>query len=189
MDSIPIIVDDVKNYINFAMTRFTFFSIECDTPSPGWHLGLEERSIPFFLLGLSGIIHRPIGDKEIFDDFTLFDELFDTVEQIPNLFVDFNEIWLPNSLFRRYDCNRSSIFRISSKLFNLAYSFLLNRISYEHFIAINEEYINQVHFSELETESFKRWHLKNIHIAQETYPKNPEMKLDYKGKWLDENRE
>ncbi|MHC4359021.1 MAG: hypothetical protein ACYSTQ_09520 [Planctomycetota bacterium] len=67
MSTIPIIIDDIKRYDKFRMSRCTFFSIAYDLPSPDWVLELEDSSIPFFLLGLSGIIWKPMGKRKIFD--------------------------------------------------------------------------------------------------------------------------
>lgn len=100
MRSIPIMVDDVKNYINFNMTRCSYFSIECDLPSSGWILELKKRDIPFYLISLSGVIEGPVGDNYIFNSSELIEELFDIVEEIPELFIDVNDIWLPNLLFK-----------------------------------------------------------------------------------------
>ena len=189
MPSIPIIIDDVKRYGNFRMTRCTYFTIECDTLSPEWILELGELGIPFYPLGLSGIIWKPIGDKDIFDSIDLIDELFDAIEKNPSLYVDTNEIWLPNFLFRHPSnttCHkRGSVYRVENDLFRTAYFFTSDRIPERDFLKTCEKNIERIRYSEEETKSFSEWEQTQISRAKQTYPKNSNLVL----RWEEKNED
>jgi hypothetical protein len=182
MPSIPIIIDDVKKYKKFQMTRCTYFSIECDAPASGWMLSLGDREIPFYLLGLSGIIFKPLGDKDVFGSEYLIDELFDTIEEHPSLYIDINEIWLPNFLFKQSYPERGSIYRVRDDLFTKAFSFTSNRMSEKDFLSTCEHLIENIWFSEEETKSFSEWGWAQINNAKEAFPKNPALALRWKEK-------
>ena len=65
--TIPVIIDDVKKLENFSMSRCTYFSIQCDTPSPGWTLTIGNISTSFLMMGMSGIIYSPADGSDRFD--------------------------------------------------------------------------------------------------------------------------
>lgn len=188
--TIPIIIDDIKKHPTFQMTRCTYFSIEADEPSPGVILTLRDRQIPFYLLGLSGIISEPLTNMNIrlpfFNSPTLIDELFDLVEENPSLYIDVNDIWLPNFLFNIDLHQRGYVYRIGNKLFNHVYQFRLNKISEEYLFEVCEELKTSITFSEIETKAFTEWNKKVISFAKENFPKNPDLQLKWKEKRADE---
>jgi hypothetical protein len=63
------------------MTRCTYFSIECDRPSPGWTLSLSSAHIPFHMLGLTGVVLSPPGSTHEFSSTDDIRRLFDDVEE------------------------------------------------------------------------------------------------------------
>ena len=178
--SIPVMVDDVKEFKNFRMTRCTYFSIECDTPSAEWLMELKERKVPFYLFGLSGIIREPIGSKTEFDTSQAIVELFETVEKISELFVDINDIWLPNFLFENTSTERGSVYRIKERLFLEADRFRDDRISMDRFLKICEELRDHISYSDTETKSFREWARSQIEMAKKIFPKNPDLALKYR---------
>jgi len=178
--SIPVMVDDVKEFKNFRMTRCTYFSIECDTPSAEWMMELKDREVPFYLFGLSGIIREPIGTKTAFDSPQAIDELFETIEKTPELFVDINDIWLPNFLFENTPTERGTVYRIKERLFLEADRFRDDRISVDRFLKICEELRDHISYSDTETESFKEWASSQIEMAKKVFPKNPDLELKYR---------
>lgn len=180
MGTIPVIVDDVKTYPDFEMTRCTYFTIESDTPSPDWILGLGNLDIPFYLLGLSGIIWKPVkGD--FFDNPDLIEKLFNAIEEGPGLYIDVNDIWLPNYLFYSSKSKRGDVYRIGEELFNKAYLYREDRISKEEFLMFCEKLEEELYFSEKEAYSFRRWGKDQIAMAKQIYPKNRELELKWHG--------
>lgn len=125
-------VDSIKDQESFRMARCLYFSVECDTPSTGWQLGLESGYIPFLMLGLSGIITKPIkGDS--FNNEDDIDSLFETIEKHENLYVDINDIWLPLFVLDK-NAERSDVYRIPFELFSIAYDYTLGRTSIDEYL-------------------------------------------------------
>jgi len=176
---VPVIVDDVKNYRNFSMTRCTYFTIECDVPSPNWILGLENRSIPFVLIGLSGVVFKPIGDSVLFLSAESIEELFNTIETSPSLYIDTNDLWLPNALFQAPH-RRGQVHRVGNKLFNEAYLFREDKISEDHFLHSCSHLSQETRYSEKETLSFENWGKSQIEKAKGLYPKSKNLELRYR---------
>jgi hypothetical protein len=174
---IPVIIDDVKKYDNFDMTRCVYFTIESDLPSPNWLLTFEGKNIPFYLLGLSGIIFKPFGEKDIFDSVDLIDDLFDSIEKNISLYVDTNDIWLPNFLFKRQE--RGQVYRINNNLFLKSYLYRDNKIPESEFISYCKEIPDGLHYSLTETKIFHDWMMKQIEEATRIYPKNKNMELNW----------
>jgi hypothetical protein len=178
--SIPLLIDDVKNYHNFKMARCTYFSIQCDVPSPNWQLGLGRLVVPFFLVGLSGIIFKPLGNRVIFSSHQLIEDLFNVIEEHPSFFIDTNDIWMPNNIFFNSPM-RGQVYRVDYKLFMEAYLFREEKISKDKFIGLCEEMKGNIRYSEEETVSFKHWGELQIKEAKHLYPKNIELELKYRG--------
>jgi len=179
--SIPIMIDDVKDVEEFKMTRCTFFNIESDLPSGDWILELKDCNIPYFSVGLSGIITGALGDNPIFESSESVDELFKAIEDNDELFIDINDIWLPNFLFEDTLHNRGDVYRIKEKLFIEASRFREDKISKEAFEKSCYEMKDLLAFSEIETEAFKAWSKNQIETAKARFPKNPDRKLTYRG--------
>jgi hypothetical protein len=175
---IPIIVDDVKNYEDFKMTRFNYFTIECDEPVLNWALELSKEKIPFHLMGLSGLVIKPLKKANIFENLDHITELFQKIEDHPSLYIDTNDIWLPNDLLNGPK-DRGSVYRISNELFNKAHLFRESNISFEDFNKWCQQLKSLIHYSDIETNSFKAWQKKQIDDAINLYPKDKNSKLEY----------
>jgi hypothetical protein len=186
IDSIPVILDDIKKYEDFDMSRCSYFTIESDlatessTPSPNWTLMLQAMNIPFYLIGLSGIIWKPLGEDHIFDSAEMIDDLFDIIESCMELYVDVNDIWLPNYLFHGLPHKRGYVYRITGQLFITAYRYRQEQISRDQFLEFCEEASSDIVFSEVETQAFSEWEKIQIRQAREIYPKKPESKLRHR---------
>lgn len=178
-NSIPVILDDIKNYEDFDMSRCTYFTIESDVPLPNWVLELGNLRIPFYLLGISGIILQPIGNDNIFKSSDLIDKLFDTIESVPGLYIDTNDIWLPNFLFANLPHKRGSVYRIKEKLFLETYRYRYDKISEKRFYMLCEELSASIDYSHIETNAFKEWEKGKIEEAIRLYPKNRESELKW----------
>ena len=163
IDSIPVIIDNFKKYRDFEMTRCSYLMVKSDLTkgpsilSPNWMLLVQNSSIPFCLIGLSGIIWKPLGDKYIFDSPDSVKELFDAIEISPLLCADVSDLWLPTHLFNSSPQERGSVYRISGKLFSKAYSYCQEQISQEEFFEFCKQSGDEVAFSEIETRAFRVW--------------------------------
>lgn len=175
--SIPVVIDDVKNFESFQMTRCTYFSIQCDTPAPNCYLGLGERQIPFLMLGLSGILFQPSLEDQFFDTPEKLEELFQAIEELTDVYVDINDIWLPNFVFTSVEHTRGSVYRIGIELFEAAYHFRNEVISNRKFSEVCDRLVDTVHYSPEETEALRQWEDQQIEMAKTHYKENPERRL------------
>lgn len=176
---VPIIVDDVKIYPNFSMTRCTYFTIESETTAPGWVLTMAGKNIPFFLTGISGVITQPLDDDPLFDSVSQIDDLFDIIEEISTLYIDTNDIWLPNFLFEPPP-RRSEVYRVKSELFAAAHLFRDHKIMEDEFLEICEKQKEAIYLSEKESESFRSWEKNQVNLARDIYPKDKSLELEWR---------
>ena len=178
--SVPVFIDDRKAAAVLALTRCTYFSIESDGPSDAWRLELKKQRIPFLLLGLSGVITAPSRRRPFFDSPASIDGLFETIESTPGLFVDINDIWLPNALFGNRPAARGDVYRIDAHLFLKAQNFRVGRLTPPSFGAIGEGRTESLRFSEVETRVFKEWSSSHIKAARAKYNLDKSRALTYR---------
>jgi len=183
-DKIPITVDSVKNIDTYRMTRCTYFSIENCEPAPGWTLQTDNVEVSFLMMGLSGVILSPLGDDQLFDTADKYDHLFQMIEKKNELYVEMNDIWIPNELF--YSANktpeRGDVFRVGYDLFKAAYILRDEANSDKDFLQVMEKLDIPLvlDFSENETDGLKLWNEKQIKINQEHYHENSKTNLPKK---------
>jgi len=177
--AVPVIVDDVKRHPGFLMTRCTYFSIECDQPSPGWTLSLKNAHIPFYMLGLSGIVLSPPGNEHEFVSASDIRELFDHIEAHDHLFVDVNDLWLPNACFPNDEIERGAVCRVGPRLFDLAFQFRHDLLPRQEFELLAREFGHEVTLSRRETEAFRAWSDGQIATAREQYHQKTSFALEW----------
>ena len=178
---VPVIIDSVKGD-GLNMTRCTYFSIECDTPIPNWYLHTRSGGVPFFMLGLSGIICYPPGDHStlLFGSASSFSELTEEVEQHEGLYIDIQSLWLPGTALQyasmpparsssAQDPYRSILLRIPYELFLEAFNYAVGRVTEDGFLQLGHRYAEAVRVSKEETESYRAWNEKLIAMARERY--------------------
>lgn len=176
INNIPVFVDDVKGRGANSMVRCTYFSIECDTPSPNWYLNLGANTAPFLMLGLSGIITGAIGG-EPFRNSNDIDTLIRMVEEHPGLFVDTNPVWLPGFVLTGPE--RGAIYRVAPELFNEAFQYTLHRSDEEKFRYLCREKRWDFLRSPEEEEAFEEWERRLIdHAKVQYHEKNKQFRLD-----------
>jgi len=173
MATIPVIVDDVKFQPGFAVTRCRYYAIACDIPAPAWVQFPERARLPFLLVGLSGIIYKPLGQKRLFNTSDRIEALFDAVDSDPEMYIDSNDIWLPNLLFERAgeaNPRRGQVWRISTSLFTLADQARRERLTIEKLEeACTTLEGDALRFSPSETRGFRAWGQAQIAKASRIY--------------------
>lgn len=180
--SIPVTVDDVKDWPAFSFARCSYFTIECDAPVDGWTLEIEKTRIPFLMLGLSGIVLQPSLDSEEFRTSQEIEDLFTRIEASGRLYVGTADIWLPTELLQadpRELCKRGATFRVGHYLFVLAFAFRCERIGQREFKAAAQELHEQVGYSDEEDNAFRDWRDLQVRKAIDTYPKDPDLALEW----------
>lgn len=177
--SIPVMVDDRKDIGEFMMTRVAYFYIEALEPSSDIPIDHRNLGIPVLPLEFSGVLHKPTDMKELFETPEQVEELFQTVERHELLYVDSDNIWIPNRLFEKSP-ERGDIYRVPAGLFIELYSLcrddatLATNIS--RFIGMHGPII----FSEVETVAFADWTSDIIKNVKATYPKSEHLKLSWR---------
>ena len=188
MVTVPVLVDDVKRYSGFEMTRCTYFSVACDSPTPTSFDGLGGTQIQVLMLGGSRIVYKPLGRKRLFREAEQITELFRSIEpqdedeREEGLFVDVDDVWLPNCAFDRAPKGalaRGAVFRVTPEIFRLATEYRAGRISSELFEAAIADKVKDVRYSKSETAAFRKWSSDIIDSAKRQYPKRPEFKLKW----------
>ena len=83
---IPVIVDDRPKRLDaFQMTRCTFFTIEATEAVDDWVAQLRVNDVPFLLLGVFAVIHRPDLEAARFSSPQQISSLFDKIEDTAGL--------------------------------------------------------------------------------------------------------
>ena len=178
--TVPTMIDDIKKIGKFQMSRCTYLSIECSKPSTGWTLDLGNVKVPFFLIGLSGIIIEPDELNDKFDSPLKIDDLFERVESSENLFIDVNDILLPNSYFRSGPHKRGSVYRIPHHVFGYAMSYREGLYSLGDLISLCDNEIKGAQYSDIETSAFHTWSQNQINDAKKNYKADKKKKLKRK---------
>jgi hypothetical protein len=184
--TVPLMVDDVKSHPEFAFSRCSYFTIECDVPAPGWELTMEDARIPFLMIGLSGIIYCPFGKSAIFRSPGEIESLFETIEQDGRLSVGTADLWLPNAVMKGILPDRKPrgvSFRVGQELFRRALAFRLDRIPQDQFEDMVLDMSQELTYSEEEDRAFLEWRQKQVDLAKEQYRKTEEHAL----KWRETN--
>lgn len=165
-----------------SITRCNYLSVECDSPKPGWSVRIGGLDLPFLMLGLTGVIHRPFGDEQ-FDIPAKIESLFLSVEQMGGLLVNINDVWLPNFLFERSGATPSKgmVFRVHRDLFETAFLYREGCLAHGTFLERCHSLSRReaVIISKKETEAFSIWHKEQISNAVHQYPKNKSLVLPY----------
>jgi hypothetical protein len=175
--AVPVVIDDIKRMETFQMARCSYFCIQADTPSPDWILDMESISIPFVMLGLSGIIVSPSLKEELFKTPDSFDKVFDRIDSHKALYVDTEDIWLPIELFGKQELGRGNVYRVDLSLFQLALLFRTEVISQNAFTDGAREISDAVQYSATETKALRKWSEGEIEKARTDYQEHPELRL------------
>lgn len=188
MITVPALVDSVKDYADWAMTRLTYFSIVCDLPSPGLlepaarDKTLNPRArIPFLLLGNAGIVYKPLGRARRFQSLDQVRAVFKAIDDQEGLFIDVDDFWLPNAAFpsrgRGRAPDRGRVYRVSLEVLRLAWAFGLQQLSKADFEARAAARRGEVRFSPDETAAFGEWSQGIVAEARRLYHAKPEGRL------------
>ncbi|MCD4710362.1 MAG: hypothetical protein K8R52_05905 [Bacteroidales bacterium] len=177
-NTIPLIVDDVKTHESFEMTRLIYFSIGAVDFLSDLLIEYDNQEFPVTVVDFHGIITGTLDNAE-FETKESIETLFDRIEDTDGLFVDTNDIWLPNEMFAQPG-KRSDLIRVSTHLFKLALTYRSDKLSYSDFIASTSDLVSDIYESPVEDNAFKEWFKAQIEFAIDTYNKSPEkIRLKY----------
>ncbi len=178
--TIPVMVDDCKDLDGFQMTRVTYFYVESLEPSDSILYDAGQLEFPVISLEFTGIVYKPLGLGEYFDSPELIEEYFQGVEKSEILYVDSDNLWVPNRLFPSKP-RRGEVFRMNSRLFTRIYTLCRDDAFLDDRAVKLSTSAGDILFSEDETKAFKRWTEGIVKGAVENYPKNKELMVRWEG--------
>lgn len=156
---VPILVETPARDF-FPMVRCHYLCIECDTPTSEWRLGVEGLTMPFLMLGLSGVVLQPFAAPQ-FNNPGVIEHFFAELEQQPSLSINFEDIWLPGVLFHTPP-HVGAVYRVRRDLFQLAHQFRDRQVNQQDFETRCIELRRQILFSKEETKAFEVWSAEQI---------------------------
>lgn len=180
MDSktVPIMIDDRKCISDFQMTRASYFYIEAVEPFEDIPLGETEFARSILTLEFSGVICRPLDESGLFDTAEKIETLFQAVERHGPLYVDSDNIWIPNEMFNRPP-RRSDVFRVPFALFARLYILCRDDASLSSGIQQVSGGSPMIEFSEKESAGFREWTSGIVDESIAVYPKNRKLALTW----------
>ena len=173
--SVPIIADDVRSR---GLARFNYLVVENDVPTPGWTISTGAETLPFLMLGVSGIVMQPFGEPR-FGSPELIEDLFARVEDDLVLSIGVDDIWLPEFTIHQ-PISPGDVFRIRADLFRHVFAMREGRIlveSWQSFANTGDDMRLGMSFSQSETSAFAEWSSLQVNAARSAYPKNRELQL------------
>jgi hypothetical protein len=136
LSTVPVVTDGLTRVgPQPHLARCVYFTIEANEPNSPWTLSAPNVIVPFLMLGLQGIVFRPVRpDREEFVSPDDWDDLVTTIEQIYGFSVDFEYFWIPVALLDRARllspaseespnrlAARGEVYRIGPRLFTEAW--------------------------------------------------------------------
>jgi len=177
--SIPVMVDDRKELGEFEMTRAAYYYVEAVEPLPDIPIDHSNLGISVLALEFSGVIHRPTGTEAYFERADQIEALFRRVERHPALYVDSDNIWIPNKLFDKRP-ERGDIFRVPFGLFRRLYALCRDDATLDAGISRFSDAPERILFSETETKAFAQWTRGILESVVAAYPKDEGLKLKWR---------
>jgi len=174
--AIPVVVDAIKQRDEFSMARCSYFCIQSETPLLPGTLSMYAPDVPVVMMNLTAIIIAPAADKNRFTSAGEFRDLFERVEKDDELYIDTNDIWMPNSLFGKKMPKRGSVYRIGTALFVQALRYRNEEISDSLYLAQTDGMQQELLFSAEETAVLSQWSEIEINLIRTEVRANPELR-------------
>jgi hypothetical protein len=189
--TVPVLIDDdggeasmteAPSSAIFPLVRCVYFAFDAPTPMPGWSLDVGNSTLPFFLLGVTGIIHAAIPDQNapggIFQNYGDIERTFNAIEQ-SGLLIETGRLYLPRpfiqSFLRDRSLERNDALRVRYDLFIDSLQYAQGRIGEIAFESLLNRYRSSIaptktppplEYSPLETKAFRLWCIEKVATAQ-----------------------
>jgi hypothetical protein len=188
--TVPVVIDAADVPTN--ITRAIYFSFEAVEPADGWSLNIGNLRVPFFMLGISGVIQGavlpesgvPAGILPFLSP-EFIESTFFVIERTGALAVVTARLWFPTAFLRmaKQDVARQDVFRIRRDVFATAHRITREVMQGDnierYFAPYGDEYLKSqdihspesfpVVFSREETVAFQQWTNRQIEQAAEHY--------------------
>jgi hypothetical protein len=118
MDRVPVLLDAFSDEGEISLVRCLYFHIEVDETLGLWTLGAGIAQIPFFMVGLAGILLAPSVTEPRFVSVPQLSNLFSAIEARDGQSVETGDIWFPQRFLPyRNQIHRGAVLRIEPKVF------------------------------------------------------------------------
>lgn len=181
-ETIPVILDDIAAS---GLCSLIYFCFEAAGPAGDWTIRPPE--VPFLMLGLQGIVFRPMRTGQnvgpASDEFVtpdLIDLTLDNLEEHGRVQVETSRLLLPLTLLQAVRANpsREDVYRLRHDVFLQAFQHSRAQLDLQAFVSQVNLYQSEierlrnsrseedmpVRFSEVETKAFRVW--SDQHIAE-----------------------
>jgi len=177
--TVPVMIDDRKDTLDFRMTRATYFYIEALEPAPDIPLNRTSLGRSVLTLEFSGVIYRPLGRNEFFETPRQIENLFRGVERYRSLYVDSDNIWIPNELFDFPPC-RGEVYRIPFDVFAGLYTLCRDDATLAAGLRWVQAEPGIITRSDRESVAFREWSGGIVAKAKAAYPMNRDLALGWR---------
>ena len=174
--AVPVVVDAIKQQDDFSMTRCSYFCVQSETPLLPGTLRMYAPDGPVVMMNLTAVIVAPAADRNRFTSAGEFRDLFEYVEKDDELYIDTNDIWLPNSLFGKRMPKRGGVYRVGAALFVQALRHRNEQISDSLYLAQTGGLQQELLFSEEETAALSQWSIIEIDLIRKEVRASPELR-------------
>lgn len=181
--AIPVFIDSVKDSKDFENTRCIYYRVEFDDRL----FKVSQKFLPGNLevMGTWSILTKPFKKRDrrkFFYSKELITGTLKKIEDDDRYFLEIGNIWIPNFLVlqnkKKEDIKQGDVCRISKELFNLCYGFVAGFIKESEWIENCRKHMNDISFSDKETEAFREWRKEKIDESKTRYhlkPKNKQL--------------
>jgi hypothetical protein len=190
--TVPVLIDDSghestttsnETSTPVSLVRGVYFVFDASQPSPGWSLNINGRSLPFFMVGLSGIVYRAAGVPEAQNGWFLttsdIEQTFEFIERTRGMIVETGRIYLPLRVVEA--CIRTphehDVLRVRGDMFVDALQFAQGRLMDHDYEKRLDSYVLQtpvsitgvplVQSSPEETQAFACWCEEQLRSARQ----------------------
>ena len=177
--TVPIMIDDRKRIPEVQVTRAAYFYVESVEPSENIRLGETDLARSVLPLEFSGVICQPLGGEGLFDSARKIEELFLSVEEHGTLYVDSDNIWIPNEMFDKPP-KRADVYRVPFPLFARLYTLCRDDATLSSGIQDIPGASGLITYSGMESFGFQDWTRGVVEDAKTVYPKNSKLALTWR---------
>jgi len=169
--TVPVWVDEFRKLGKHTMARMTYLAVEADDPIAGYPLPLESGTSPVMTTGLSAALCQPSAKKNRFESAQDIQDLFDSIEEEHEYFVETPDLWLPTAVLeaRGRKPQRGDVFRISREHLSAGLRMRAGQISPQTLVAECKKIRRKGVYSAGETKAFAEWNQLQVAEAQKQY--------------------
>jgi len=177
--TIPVRIDSVKQIGEFQRTRCIYYRVEFDDMllQGPFSLSMQDTNLRIEFANwnwavLSGSMND-FDEKNLFDSSQAINQIFQTIEEFDEIFLDLGHIWLPNDMPALVSQNNKicigDVYRLSARVFYRCYLLASERIKENEWYEYCMSHPEDLWLSEQETTAFRNWRNEEIEKTKTRY--------------------